>query len=203
MTEPTRLLPDPGADAPSEAQPAPAPVNVTRLVGEAASKSGLLWIRLPDGRTHPAWHVWHDDGDPRGTGPAAYVISGIGEQPLPWLPDEVELILRSKDTGGRLLTVAAAVREVTPASPDWDAAAEVIRPERLNLAGDADSVDARWRSGCTIHVLTPHGRPHEQPGAYADRSGAERISPAKGTTSTWRPWHWRGRPQSRRGTTPS
>ena len=75
----------------SEEAPAPASVNVTRLIHEAASKSGLLWVRLPDGSTHPVWHVWHDDGDERGTGPAAYVVSGPGEQPLPWLPDEVEL----------------------------------------------------------------------------------------------------------------
>ena len=59
----------------------------------------------------PAWHVWHDDGDERGPGPAAYVVSGPGEQSLPWLPDDVELILRSKETGGRLLTVRATARD--------------------------------------------------------------------------------------------
>jgi hypothetical protein len=79
----------------SEEAPAAVSVNVTRLIHEAAGKSGLLWVRLPDGGTHPVWHVWHDDGDERGTGPAAYVVSGPGEQSLPWLPDEVELILRS------------------------------------------------------------------------------------------------------------
>ena len=197
MSEPTRPLP---ADAATEVAGAPARVNVTRLLAEAASKSGLLWIRLPDGATHPAWHVWHDDGDPRGTGPAAYVISGVGEQPLPWLPEQVEILLRSKDTGGRLLTIGATVREITPAAPDWEAATEVIRPERLNLQGTPEEVDARWRAGCTIHVLTPVGRPSEQPGSYADQSGSQRIAPAKGTTVSWRPWHWRGRPQSRRGT---
>ena len=152
---------------------APAPVNVTRLIHEAASKSGLLWVRVPDGGTHPVWHVWHDDGDDRGTGPAAYVVSGPGEQPLPWLPDEVELILRSKDTGGRLITVHATTREVTPEDPDWDAAVEVLRPERLNAVGDTAE---RWRQSCTIHLLTPHGRLVEGPGHYPDdvrrRTGA-------------------------------
>ena len=123
----------------SEEQPTATevpPVNVTRLIHEAASKSGLLWVRLPDGSTHPAWHVWHDDGDDRGTGPAAYVVSGPGEQPLPWLPDEVELVLRSKDTGGRLVTVHATAREVTPEDAGWDDAVEVLRPARLNAVGD-------------------------------------------------------------------
>ena len=92
-----------------------AAVNVTRLIHEAAEQvAACSGSACPAGGTHPVWHVWHDDGDQRGTGPAAYVVSGPGEQPLPWLPDEVELILRSKDTGGRLLTVHATAREVTP-----------------------------------------------------------------------------------------
>lgn len=203
MTEVTRPLPSPeDAAGTPDAPPAAPRVNVTRLVAEAASKSGLLWIRLPDGATHPAWHVWHDDGDERGSGPEAYVISGVGEQPLPWLPDEVEVIFRSKDTGGRLLTLAAQVREITPAAEDWAAAVEVIRPERLNLVGTAEEVEARWREGCTIHVLTPHGRPREQPGVYAAGSGSRPVVTARAATAGWKPWHWRGRPASRRGTRP-
>jgi hypothetical protein len=185
--------PEPGPE-PATASP---PVNVTRLISEAASKSGLLWVRVPDGGTHPVWHVWHDDGDERSTGPAAYVVSGPGEQPLPWLPDEVELVLRSKDTGGRLITVHATTREVTPEDPDWDAAVEVLRPERLNAVGDTAE---RWRQSCTIHLLTPHGRLVEGPGHYSDESGAAPVRPAAGATSRWRPWHWRGRAGARRNT---
>jgi hypothetical protein len=183
----------------SEEAPAPASVNVTRLTHEAASKSGLLWVRLPGGETHPVWHVWHDDGDERGTGPAAYVVSGPGEQPLPWLPDEVELILRSKDTGGRLITVHATAREVTPEDAGWDAAVEVLRPERLNAVGDTAE---RWRQSCTIHKLTPHGRLVEGPGSYTDGSGVAPVHPAATATSGWRPWHWRGRADARRNTRP-
>ena len=185
-------------DAPAPpTTPTPGP-NITRLTHEAASKSALLWVRVPGGSTHPAWHVWHDDGDERGTGPAAYVVSGPGEQPLPWLPDEVELILRSKDNGGRLLTLHATAREVRPDSPEWDAAAEVLRPVRLNAVGD---VVQRWRESCTIHVLTPHGRPIEAPGSYSSDSGAAPVRPAPAATATWRPWHWRGRAGARRNTT--
>ena len=128
MTEPTRPLPD----APAEAtDSAPAAVNITRLVAEAMSKSGILWIRLPGGDTHPAWFVWHDDGDERGTGPAAYVISGIGEQPLPWLPAEVEATTSDavapqpapgtaqprRHHGGRRHALAAGLHDPRPHPP--------------------------------------------------------------------------------------
>ena len=188
----------PGSDPPAAPAETPAaPVNVTRLIHEAATKSGLLWVRLPDGGTHPVWHVWHDDGDDRGTGPAAYVVSGPGEQPLPWLPDEVELILRSKDTGGRLVTVHASALEVTPEDAGWDAAVDVLRPERLNAVGDTAE---RWRQSCTIHLLTPHGRLVEGPGSYGDGSGTAPVHPAASATSRWRPWHWGGRAGARRNT---
>jgi hypothetical protein len=178
---------------------APGAVDVTRLIHEAASKSGLLWVRVPGGASHPVWHAWHDDGDERGSGPAAYVVSGPGEQHLPWLPDEVELILRSKDTGGRLITVPATARRLEPGTAEWDAAVDVLRPERLNATGD---VAARWRDDATIHVLTPHGRPLEEPGRYDDGSGAAPVRPAAPATARWRPWHWRGRAGARRNTTP-
>ena len=128
--------------------------------------------------------MWHDDGDERSSGPAAYVVSGPGEQSLPWLPDEVELVLRSKDTGGRLMTVHATVREVTPESPDWDAAVEVLRPERLNAVGD---VAERWRQSCTIHVLTPHGRPSRRPARTPTGRVSPRCVPRPATTARWRP----------------
>ncbi|GIL37558.1 hypothetical protein [Phycicoccus sp. DTK01] len=186
--------------ASAPAAPAPPRVDVTKLLNEAASKSGLLWVRLPDGSTYPAWHVWHDDGDERGTGPAAYVVSGPGEQHLPWLPDEVELILRSKDTGGRLLTIHATTRVLEPGTDAWEQAAAVLRPERLNAPGSAEEVLERWRAHNTLHVLTPHGRPGEQPGHHGTSSGAAPVRPAAPATARWRPWHWRGRAGARRNT---
>ena len=170
--------------------PETPPVNVTRLLAEAASKSGVLWVEVPDTGSYAVWFVWHDDEDPRGTGPAAYVVSGPGEQTLPWLPPDVHVVLRSKDTGARLLRLRATVRELDPTTPEWDAAAEVLRAERLNATGD---VVARWRESATIHAITPHGRPDEAPGGYAGDSGRRPVSPGRGTTARWRPWHWRGR----------
>jgi hypothetical protein len=180
-----------------EAAPEERQVDVTRLTQEAGSKSGLFWVRLPDGSSYPVWHVWHDREDDRSTGPSAYVVSGPGEQHLPWLPDDVRIVFRSKDTGGRLLTLHATARELDPGSAEWDTAVEALRPERLNATGD---VVERWRETCTVHVLAPHGRPVEEPGHYDDGSGAAPVRPATPTTTGWRPWHWRGRAGARRNT---
>ena len=114
----------------------------------------------------------------------AYVVSGPGEQYLPWLPEEVELVLRSKDTGGRLVTRRATARQLDPGSPAWTTAAEALRPERLNATGD---VVERWRETCTLHELAPHGEPLESPGHYGRSSGAAPVRPAPPATARWRP----------------
>lgn len=162
-------------------------LDVTALVNEAMSKSGLFWIDVVDDRVWPAWHVW-DDGK-------AYVVSGPGEQPLPWLPREVTLILRSKDTGGRLLTIRAATEILYPGVPEWSHAAELLKAERLNASDDSLT---RWAEHCTITRLIPGGTPLESPGDYAATD--QRAIPARttATTTSWRPWHWRGRKGSRK-----
>ncbi len=196
-TEPATAPPTTGQAPPAPAtdeSAAPA-VNVTRLLNEAAAKSKVMWIEIPGAGTHPVWYVWHDDADPRGTGPSAYVVSGPGEQTLPWLPETVQLIFRSKDTGGRLIATHATTREMQQGTPEWDAAVGVLSGERLNATSDAATA---WAQGCTLHVITPHGRPTESPGDYSADSGAERIVSSAGTTVGWRPWHLRGRPTVRR-----
>ena len=120
------------------------------------TKSGLLWIDVAGDRAWPAWHVW-DDG-------AALVVSGPGEQPLPWLPEEVRVILRSKDTGGRLLTLRAHTHVLEPGTPEWDKAAELLRASRLNAVDDSLT---RWAADCTVTALVPFDAPLESPGAYA------------------------------------
>jgi hypothetical protein len=178
----------PAAPAAPGSEPA---VNITRLLNQAASKSKIMWVEIPGGTTHPVWYVWHDDDDPRGTGPAAYVVSGPGEQSLPWLPETVHLLFRSKDSGGRLLATNASARELAVGTPEWDAAVTLLSADRLNATTDAATA---WAQGCTIHVITPHGRPYQSPGDYPTDNGAERIVSAAGTTTGWRPWHLRGRP---------
>jgi hypothetical protein len=177
------------AGQPADEAPAAAPINVTALFGEAASKSGLLWVDIPGDRAWPVWHAWANE--------TVYVVSGPGEQTLPWLPDEVRLILRSKDTGGRLLRVRAAVREIRPGDEEWDIATEALKAGRLNATGD---VVARWGQECTVRALRPFGPPLEGPGSYPTTSGAAPVPPSTATTAGWRPWHFRGRPLRRRGT---
>jgi hypothetical protein len=156
--------------------------SAAALLGEAMNKSGLIWIEVADDRTWPAWHVW-DDG-------AALVVSGPGEQPLPWLPPEVRLILRSKDTGGRLLTVRAGVHVLEPGTPQWQRAAELLRASRLNAVDDSLT---RWAAECTVTALIPFDSPLEFPGAYAAHDHREPPARTAATTTSWRPWHWQGR----------
>ncbi|MGH3659490.1 MAG: hypothetical protein ACRDUA_22820, partial [Micromonosporaceae bacterium] len=50
------------------------------LLDETMKKSGLVWITVPGRRPAPVWYVWRGGADP-----AAYVLTGGGEQPLPGL----------------------------------------------------------------------------------------------------------------------
>ncbi len=179
---------------PAAAASAPeAPINVTRLLAEAARASSVLWVEV-HGRPYPLWYVWHDDGDPRGTGPAAYIVVGEGEQHLPELPEEVSLILRSKDSGGRLLRLNAATRTLTAHSPGWEAAVAVLAPARLNAP---PGLEDRWRRGARIVLLTPHGAPLAAPGDYSGSAQAATPTASPATTLSWRPWHLGGRTRRR------
>ena len=186
---PRTSAPVPYARRVTETEPVPAaPTNVTSLVGEAMTKSGVIWVEVPGDRAWPVWHAWAD-----GT---AYVVNGPGEQHLPWVPPEVTLVLRSKDTGGRLLRVRARARLLHEDDPQWQPALDALVAGRLNAPGDALE---RWRNECAVTALTPFGNLVEGPGSYTDGSGAAPPPPSRATTVTWRPWHWRGRPKRRRG----
>lgn len=166
------------------------PVDISALVAEAANKSGLLWIDIPGDRAWPAWHVWVE-----GT---AYVLSGPGEQTLPSLPEQVTVILRSKDTGGRLVSVRAHTSTLTPDDERWEAVTAALKTSRLNSpAGDTV---ARWAAEATVTALVPDGDPVEAPGSYDSGSHAAAPAPTPATTRTWHPWHLKGRPRRRRGT---
>ena len=164
--------------------------DLSALLSEAAKKSGLLWIDLPGDRAWPAWHVWVD-----GT---AYVVTGPGEQTLPALPADVTVTFRSKDTGGRLVTVPAHATVVSADDPRWDDVSTALKASRLN-APAGDTV-ARWASEATVYALTPHGDALEGPGGYSQESRVAQPAPTPATTLTWHPWHIKGRPKWRRGT---
>jgi hypothetical protein len=185
----------PDAVAPEATDPLVAAAT-DPLVAEAAAKSDLLWVRPAaeaagggSGRAWPAWHVWLEG--------AAYVVSGPGEQTLPPLDGEVELILRSKDTWARLVTVRAAASTVSPQDPGWAEVATALKGKRLN-APEPDALLDRWAAANTITRIAPGRELLEGPGGYAEGSGAAPPPPTPATTVTWSPWHLRGRRNTRR-----
>jgi hypothetical protein len=183
-------------------QPAPAPEPVAvpaftltpheaALIAETCARSAVLWLRTPDeDRFHGAWYIWHAD--------AVHLVHGNGEQVLPLLDGEVEVIARSKETGARLVRFVALAEELLPAgSPEWEAAATALAAARLN-ARDAAGQRERWASGALIARLSPlrmlAGGPIEP---RDDDPGRRTPVPTPATTNGRRPWHLGGRPQRR------
>ena len=100
------------------------------LVDEACRKSALLWLR-PAGadRAQAAWHVYVDG--------AVHVVSQGLEQAAPELADgaEVDVTVRSKDTGGRVVTFRGTVSTIAPADAAWDTVVAELHAKRLNPPG--------------------------------------------------------------------
>lgn len=163
------------------------PLAADALLAEAATKSGLVWLRpAAASRPWPAWHIWLDG--------AVLVVSGPGEQDLPELGGDVEMMLRSKDSGARILTLSARAERVAPDDDGWASAAAALAGSRLNSSRLPAELAAHWREvGATITRLVPAGEPKEQPGSYSTDSGAAPVPPTPATTSGWRPFHLRGR----------
>ncbi|HET9658133.1 MAG TPA: hypothetical protein VFP72_22460, partial [Kineosporiaceae bacterium] len=111
----------------------------------------------------------------------------------------VEVIVRSKDTSGRLVSFLARAEVLPARSPEWDAAAEALSAARLN-ARDTDAQRERWASGALISRLTPVRLLTSAPGGDDTPSGAAPVPPSPATTVGSRPWHAGGRPAQRRGT---
>jgi hypothetical protein len=150
------------------------------LVAEASRKTSLVWLRLPDSTTaRAAWHVWHDG--------AAYVVHGVepgsDEQRLPGLDGaaRVEVVVRSKDTGGRVVTWTAHPVLVEPGTDAWESAAQVLAGERLN-AGNAETLTQRWAQSAHIVRLEPIGGAVEAPGRLSTDSHAAPPAPTPATT---------------------
>lgn len=141
-------------------------------IAEATKKSGLIWITVDGGRAEPVWHHWHAD--------AAYVLAGGSEQPLRGLADaeHVAVTVRSKPTGGRLLTWQALVVRVPAGSEEWDEVIPELQSKRLN-APDGRAAPQRWARECILLRLEPTGELVDLP----DDSGAAPPAPTPATTS--------------------
>jgi hypothetical protein len=138
----------------SSRQPDPPPA----LIAEATKRAGVIWIKAGGGRARPAWHVWHDG--------AAYLLTGPGEQPLPGLGSgrPASVLVRSRESGGLLLTWEATVSRVEPGSPAWEAVIGLLAASRLNAPPDPGrgTPIARWAAACTVFRLQPAAGPGRQ-----------------------------------------
>jgi hypothetical protein len=158
-----------------------------QLVVEAGKKSDLAWVGPPGGRQICLWCEWHED--------AVLLVTGGAEQPDPGLADAGTAIvtLRSKDKGVRVVTFEAQVTLLRPRSPQWDAAAVVLKEGRLS-APDAPAVLDRWADCCALWQLRPTGQVLESPGDMPAHSQRAEPAPTSATTA--------GRPPLMIGRTP-
>jgi hypothetical protein len=125
---------------------------VPALVAESARKSRVCWLSWTSAgeRQGPrlVWHAWYDD--------ALLVLSKDGEQLLSGLADAgtVEVTMRSKDTGGRLVGWTGSVEAVDPGDESWEPSAAALLAVRLNLPDPAAAL-AAWRSTGTVMRIVP------------------------------------------------
>lgn len=148
------------------------------LVEEAGKKSGLVWVRGPEGPARALWHLWLE-------GAVCLVGGGPQEQPLDGMGlvdgGTAEVSARSKDKGGRLVVWPARVVEPAPGSEAWEAAVGELKGKRLN-APDADTITERWARECRVLRLEPAGQPLQSPGSMPDGSGSAAPLPTAATT---------------------
>ncbi len=148
----------------------------TALVEETCRKSAMVWLR-PVGDTHAvaAWHVFVEG--------AVHLVGGGLEQPLPTLAEgqQVEVTVRSKDTGGRLLSFLATATVLEPDGEAWASVVPELHAKRLNPP-DGEEQPRRWARESTVLRLEPTGRLIESPGHVSHRSHAAEPAGSPATT---------------------
>ncbi|HET6627377.1 MAG TPA: hypothetical protein VFG63_13395 [Nocardioidaceae bacterium] len=132
------------------------------LIAELGKKTGVCWLRY-DGAEHAAWHVWLDG--------ALCLVSGGQEQHLPGIADVtgVEVMMRSKENGGRLVTWVGDASVVRPADELWDPVTTALVAGRLNL-DDLATAAAGWAEHSVVSRIVPTDRLVESPGALSDEA---------------------------------
>jgi hypothetical protein len=133
------------ADAPRDA----AVLLISALAAELARVTGVSWVRA-DGRSWPVWHAWCDG--------ALCLVSGGAEQPLPEIEDgaQVEVVMRSKDTGGRLLTWTGTTSVVRPGDEAWARTTAALVERRQNLPDPSAAAEV-WSRDSVVRRVVPTG----------------------------------------------
>ncbi len=146
------------------------------LIDEACRKSSLVWLR-PAGadRAQGVWHVYVDG--------AVHLVTGGLEQPVPELTDgaEVHVTVRSKDTGGRVVTYRGTVSTISPDDQAWDTVVTELHAKRLNPP-DGEEQPARWARESRVVRIEPVGALVEGPGHLSQRSHAAEPASSPATT---------------------
>lgn len=145
------------------------------LIAELGRKTGVSWLTYADD-THAVWHLWYDD--------ALCLVSGGAEQPLPGIEraGTVEVTMRSKENGGRLVTWVGEVTVVRPGDELWGEVTAALVADRLNL-DDLATAAAEWAATSTVSRVVPTGRVLEMPGQLSDDP---HLAPPKETPVTTR-----------------
>jgi len=154
----------------------PSPAFTGALIAELAKKTGVSWLGYGSPPSvHPAWHLWYDD--------ALYVVSGGPEQALPGIEhaERVEVLMRSKDNGGRLVTWVGRRSAVRPGDELWEPVTAALVADRLNL-DDLSTAAENWARTSTVSRIVPTGEVLEAPGSLPDDAHLAAPRPTPATT---------------------
>ncbi len=150
--------------------------STAALVAELGRKTSVCWLRYDgEDRARPAWHVWQDGG--------LLLVSGGEEQQLPGIAaaDRVEVTMRSKEDGGRLVTWVGAAATLSPGSEEWSRAAAALAAARLSIPSLTETPEG-WRTTSTLTRIVPTGEVLEAPGSLSDSDHAAPPAPTPATT---------------------
>jgi len=119
------------------------------VLEEAIKKAAIAWISVGDG---PAYALWCMPAEA-----SLVVVTGPGEQFAPGLAEAATATVRLRgDHGGLIVLTEATVARLTPGTDEWNEIAPQLAGKRLNAAGSAEEVVARWAAdGCAVVRLTP------------------------------------------------
>ena len=162
----------------------------TALIAELGKKTGVCWLRYAQTQNQPAhqaeggaaapseraaWHVCYDD--------ALHLVAGGREQELPGIADagRVEVVMRSKESGGRLVTWVGRVSVVHEGDEAWEDVTTALVADRLNL-DDLATAKQEWAADSVVVRIEPTGEVVERPGELTDEAHSAPPQPTPATT---------------------